>query len=147
MHLLAGLTRDEWSVLLSALRRVFSDSVGRKELLPSSFKDHSLVDLHTQCCVSSRLSAKRILELTHIVWLLPLLRTSTTCLFRSRVELYLLRERGYEAQLFIGVRRGEGKVLEAHAWVECPGISEDIRRTEGKASYRVIYSSDMEILG
>jgi hypothetical protein len=44
-----------------------------------------------------------------------------TCLTRSLLLGWLLRRRGVESQLRIGVRLTKG-VLDAHAWVECDGI-------------------------
>jgi hypothetical protein len=41
-----------------------------------------------------------------------------TCLRRALVLQRMLRARGADAQLRIGVRR-DGGALEAHAWVEC----------------------------
>ena len=43
-----------------------------------------------------------------------------TCLAEAAVAYTMLRRRGFEPRLRIGVRRGES-VLEAHAWVECDG--------------------------
>ena len=44
-----------------------------------------------------------------------------TCLTRSLLLGWLLRRRGVESQLRIGVRLTQG-VLDAHAWVECEGV-------------------------
>ena len=44
-----------------------------------------------------------------------------TCLTRSLLLGWLLRRRGVQSQLHIGVRFTQG-VLAAHAWVECEGI-------------------------
>jgi hypothetical protein len=46
--------------------------------------------------------------------------TPTTCLTRSLALVWLLRRRGIEVQLRLGVRRAAG-MLEAHAWTECGG--------------------------
>ena len=43
-----------------------------------------------------------------------------TCLTEAAVAYTMLRRRGHEPRLQIGVRRG-GSVLEAHAWIECSG--------------------------
>ena len=43
-----------------------------------------------------------------------------TCLAEAAVAYTMLRRRGHQPRLRIGVRRG-GSVLEAHAWVECSG--------------------------
>jgi hypothetical protein len=43
-----------------------------------------------------------------------------TCLADAAVAYAMLRRRGYEPCLRIGVRRG-GSKLEAHAWIECSG--------------------------
>ncbi|OQC17496.1 lasso peptide biosynthesis B2 protein [Candidatus Skiveiella danica] len=44
-----------------------------------------------------------------------------TCLTRSLLLGWLLRRRGVESQLRIGVRLNQGR-LDAHAWVECEGV-------------------------
>lgn len=44
-----------------------------------------------------------------------------TCLTRSLLLGWLLRRRGVESQLRIGVRL-TGGMLDAHAWVECGGV-------------------------
>ena len=44
-----------------------------------------------------------------------------TCLTRSLLLGWLLRRRGVESQLRIGVRLTNG-LLDAHAWVECDGL-------------------------
>lgn len=46
---------------------------------------------------------------------------SRTCLTRSLLLGWLLRRRGVESQLRIGVRL-RGGALDAHAWVECEGV-------------------------
>ena len=44
-----------------------------------------------------------------------------TCLTRSLLLGWLLRRRGVQSQLCIGVRLTQG-ALNAHAWVECEGV-------------------------
>ncbi len=44
-----------------------------------------------------------------------------TCLVRALALETLLRRYGRKASLQIGVDKGEGKTLEAHAWVESEG--------------------------
>lgn len=44
-----------------------------------------------------------------------------TCLTRSLLLGWLLRRRGVQSQLRIGVRLTQG-ALDAHAWVECEGV-------------------------
>lgn len=46
--------------------------------------------------------------------------TPTTCLTRSLVLGWLLRRRGMDAQLRIGVRLAQQQLC-AHAWLECDG--------------------------
>ena len=46
---------------------------------------------------------------------------SRTCLTRSLLLGWLLRRRGVQSQLRIGVRFTQG-ALDAHAWVECVGV-------------------------
>lgn len=45
----------------------------------------------------------------------------STCLSRSLVLVWLLKRRGVQTQLRIGVRLNDGK-LDAHAWVEHGGL-------------------------
>ena len=44
-----------------------------------------------------------------------------TCLTRSLLLGWLLRRRGVQSQLCIGVRLTQG-ALDAHAWMECEGV-------------------------
>jgi hypothetical protein len=46
---------------------------------------------------------------------------ATSCLVRALAAQVLLTRRGYPARLRIGVAKGDGGRLEAHAWVEGPG--------------------------
>jgi len=43
------------------------------------------------------------------------------CLAQALTAQVLLERRGYQTQLRIGVAKGEGGQLEAHAWVESQG--------------------------
>ncbi len=47
--------------------------------------------------------------------------TGTTCLAEALAVYTMLRRRGHEPLLRIGVRQGDRSLLEAHAWVECDG--------------------------
>ena len=44
------------------------------------------------------------------------------CLTQAVVVQRLLRKKGYASDLRIGVRKGHGQPLEAHAWVEYQGV-------------------------
>ena len=44
--------------------------------------------------------------------------TPASCLEESLTLWWLLRRQGINSELRIGVRKGEGKQLQAHAWVE-----------------------------
>jgi hypothetical protein len=44
-----------------------------------------------------------------------------TCLTQALAAQTLLTRRGYPALLRIGVVKNEGRVFQAHAWVECEG--------------------------
>jgi hypothetical protein len=46
---------------------------------------------------------------------------AATCLTRSLLLEWMLRRRGVDSQLRIGVRLTRGS-LDAHAWVECDGV-------------------------
>ena len=52
----------------------------------------------------------------------PLLRGR--CLPQSVRQYHLHRRDGTPARLVVGVRRGDAKVLEAHAWVQRPDAAE-----------------------
>jgi hypothetical protein len=54
----------------------------------------------------------------------------TTCLPRSLVLCTLLRRRGAEATLRLGVRKQAGDI-EAHAWVEVGGLRLDPSGAQG----------------
>jgi hypothetical protein len=47
--------------------------------------------------------------------------TGTTCLIEALAADTMLRRRGHQPLLRIGVRQGEHSLLDAHAWVECDG--------------------------
>jgi hypothetical protein len=47
--------------------------------------------------------------------------TGTTCLAEALAVYTMLRRRGHEPLLRIGVRQSDHSLLEAHAWVECDG--------------------------
>lgn len=47
--------------------------------------------------------------------------TGSTCLAEALAAYTMLRRRGYEPLLRIGVRQSDRSLLEAHAWVECHG--------------------------
>lgn len=46
----------------------------------------------------------------------------STCLARALAAEWLLRGGGHDALLTIGVARGQGASLDAHAWVESGGV-------------------------
>ena len=46
---------------------------------------------------------------------------TATCLPQALAVYVLFRQQGYPAQLHIGVAKGEGEKLQAHAWVESQG--------------------------
>lgn len=60
-----------------------------------------------------------------IVWAVTRARThlpgTGACLPEALVGHFLLRRSGFRARLQIGVRKGDGGKLEAHAWVEHQG--------------------------
>ena len=63
-----------------------------------------------------------------------------TCLRRAAVLYYLLRSAGRAVDLCIGVRRDEGGVLHAHAWLLRDGALylESARSSERVADFSVI---------
>ena len=46
---------------------------------------------------------------------------SSTCLTRALVGEWMLKEAGFNPSLHIGVKKGEEKDFEAHAWLEMDG--------------------------
>jgi hypothetical protein len=61
------------------------------------------------------------------------------CLAQALATQVLLRRRGYRSQLHIGVARGEGDRLRAHAWVELLGAIV-IGQVDDLARYRPLPS-------
>jgi len=47
-----------------------------------------------------------------------------TCLARAAIRCRLMRERGIDARMVLGIRREEGR-LDGHAWVAWPGGPEN----------------------
>ncbi len=62
-----------------------------------------------------------------------------TCLRRSIVLYHLLGVRYPELRMIVGVRRGAGREIEAHAWLAKDGAP-FLEREEHTESYRVIAS-------
>jgi hypothetical protein len=59
------------------------------------------------------------------------------CLSRSLCLWCWMRRRGLEPRLRIGVRRGDGGVIESHSWVELGGLPVD-EAPEVVAQFRVV---------
>src|SRR5687767_1579062 len=59
----------------------------------------------------------------------------TTCVAEALAVYTMLRRRGYEPVLRIGVRQSDHSLLEAHAWVECDGdiVMGEVPRIAGYA--------------
>ena len=64
----------------------------------------------------------------------------TTCLVEALAADCMLRRRGHAPALRIGVRRGAGIAIDAHAWVECAGTV--VIGTAPALSEYVVLSSD-----
>jgi hypothetical protein len=62
-------------------------------------------------------------------------RPDGPCLLRSLLLFWLLKARGEQAELLIGVRK-EGAVLNSHAWIESQGkiIADSVGMTGGFAT-------------
>lgn len=45
----------------------------------------------------------------------------TTCLVDALVAFVMLRRRGHDPRIHIGVRQSRASAIEGHAWVECEG--------------------------
>jgi hypothetical protein len=63
----------------------------------------------------------------------------TTCLVEALAADSMLRRRGHASALKVGVRRGAGLSIDAHAWVECCGTVV-IGTTPELAEYAVLSS-------
>ncbi len=63
------------------------------------------------------------------------IRADGPCLLRSLLLLWLLKARGEQVELLIGVRK-EGALLNGHAWVESQGkiIADTVAMTSGFAT-------------
>ena len=59
-----------------------------------------------------------------------------SCLRRATVLALLLRRSGHDARVVIGVRRAEGSVLEAHAWIACGGVEPFLEPAEAISSFQ-----------
>jgi hypothetical protein len=61
--------------------------------------------------------------------------SGTTCLAEALAAYTMLRRRGHEPLLRIGVRQSDHSLLEAHAWVECDGriVMGEVPRIAGYA--------------
>lgn len=100
---------------LLGFRRLYA-ALGRQDAPPSPPGTH-------------RDATIRIYRTSYLVWVAarhgPV---PVTCLPRSLVLWWLLRRRGIETDLRIGVRRGKDHGFEAHAWVEYQGIPVNDKR-------------------
>ena len=59
-----------------------------------------------------------------------------SCLRRAAVLAVLLRRSGHDARVVIGVRRADGGVLEAHAWIACDGSEPYLEPAEAISSFQ-----------
>lgn len=64
------------------------------------------------------------------------------CLARSLALQWMLRRRGVESELRIGVRRSDG-ALSAHAWIECGGIP--VNDDVGVASAYAVFTEPLRL--
>jgi len=103
-----------------------------------------LVHAPARAIVASRSEAERTVRLSHRLLgrfgrlrRLSVHRWRATCLYRSVAECLVLRELGFPARILIGARRDDtGGTIEAHAWVECEGIT--CASTPGDEHYEVL---------
>jgi hypothetical protein len=68
-----------------------------------------------------RPTTSSVSEITWAVGAVGRRMTGTTCLAEALAVDTMLRRRGYQPLLRIGVRQGVHSLLDAHAWVECDG--------------------------
>jgi hypothetical protein len=68
-----------------------------------------------------RRTASSVSEVTWAVGVVGRRIAGTTCLAEALAADTMLRRRGHQPLLRIGVRRGDHSLLDAHAWVECDG--------------------------
>lgn len=83
-------------------------------------------------CVSPSLLAHHVDRILHRgkwIW-------RHSCLRRATVLALLLRRSGHDARVVIGVRRAEGSVLEAHAWIACEGVEPFLEPAESISSFQ-----------
>ena len=70
---------------------------------------------------SSRAQANDIARVRWAVEAMGRRIPGTTCLCEALTGYGMLRRRGHDAVIRIGVRHGAVMALDAHAWVECDG--------------------------
>ena len=73
----------------------------------------------------SKLQEANSTSVSQVVWAVSLasryMPGNVKCLSRALATQVLLSQHGHTADLYIGVAKGEGEQLEAHAWVESQG--------------------------
>ena len=71
------------------------------------------------------------------------LRWKDSCLIRALTAKKLLNGMGYPCTLYMGVRKLEGKNMEAHAWLRCGKLT--VTGGDAKAGYTVtgIFGDEM----
>ena len=115
---LRALDTNEWVVLGEAVVNILSVAARLR-----------LVGLAPLLEESDRLSTRRALDCVSAPRIAALvtassrrLPTRTTCLVRSLALNSMLRRRGFDSRLRIGVRLFEASRLAAHCWVELDGV-------------------------
>jgi len=121
--LLVAVVRLGLWVLPFRTLRVWLDRLERRSRIREDTRRHANEDsLFALLRIPSRIEIRASPE--RIAWAVAVASScvpATTCLVRALVAQVLLGRRGYPARLCIGVAKGDGGQLEAHAWVECRG--------------------------
>lgn len=114
---LVTLSRTEWALLLRACFWIVAARLGlrfsRLPRLGGAFAGDAI-------------PAPPVLSPTQVAWAVHAAARrlpGTRCLARSLALHALLRRGGHASELKLGVARGEGRELLAHAWIECPGLA------------------------
>src|SRR5215216_2771879 len=117
--LLGAIRLGLWLLPFRTLR-VWLDHLERRSRIREDTRRHANEDaLFALLRIPSRIEMRASPE--RIAWAVAVASScvpATTCLVRALAAQVLLGRRGYPARLCIGVAKGDGGRLEAHAWVE-----------------------------
>jgi hypothetical protein len=115
---LSQLSREERGLLLQATVVVGTVRLGLWVLPFRTLRDFVA---HTSASTTVRGDVETVSRVGWAVTSAARRIPAATCLTQALAAQYLLRRRGVEARLRIGVARERGERLQAHAWVESGG--------------------------